>query len=523
MKWKTVLLRLCLSISLLFFYSSAFSQSEQTLSALTEQLKSMASEMKAGKPLLKEQYQVIQKTAKLRQKLFAENVRQAKDVTQYVLSRPTLEILSRAAKPYLEYEVGPLSGKLEVRAAELRNNKEEIQYLLYVDGDIYYLHFKDGAPRPFETDALVKVKTAMKIISKPNIYHLVLSHQDVQVKNPQYQSVTLGPQKTLTILVNFKDKPSDRPWTNAQINTLMYTTANQHFLESSFQQTSLVGQTRGWYVVNVNSTTDCDTLTSQVANLANQAAANDGVNVSQYTRKVYFFPKTNSCYWLGLGSVGSPTQSLSFINGSASTINTPAHELGHNFGLWHSKLLSCVGSPNTGNCTIYEYSDKTDLMGGGNTAFYNAFQKERLGWLNTPTSPPITSVTTSGTYTIDPYELNNKKPKALKILKRAGGSDYYYLEFRQGISFDAELASCGASCDYTRGVIFHQGNAVNGDSSELLDMSPSSYFTYVALLPGQSWTDPSAPNNGVTFRVVSANSTGAVVNVSYGSSCASSC
>jgi hypothetical protein len=158
-------------------------------------------------------------------------------------------------------------------------------------------------------------------------------------------------------------------------------------------------------------------------------------------------------------------------------------------------------------------------MGAARRAHFNAFQKDVLGWLNYQNSPPITLVTTSGTYRIDPYETTNNNPKALKILKRAGTTNYYYLEYRQGIGFDAELAACGTNCDYTRGVVFHQGNPIttNANTSDLLDMSWTNPTPgRVALLPGQSWTDPAAPNGGVTFRVVSVDQTGATVNVTFG-------
>src|SRR5207244_5554720 len=53
------------------------------------------------------------------------------------------------------------------------------------------------------------------------------------------------------------------------------------------------------------------------------------------------------------------------------------HELGHNFGDYHSRSSSC----DTTGWTISEYGDDRDIM-GATTAHLNAFQKERLGWLN---------------------------------------------------------------------------------------------------------------------------------------------
>src|SRR4029078_12179063 len=106
-----------------------------------------------------------------------------------------------------------------------------------------------------------------------------------------------------------------------------------------------------------------------------------------------------------------------------------------------------------------------DMMGWGNGTHFNAFQKERLGWLNYGSSPPITTITSSGTYNIPAFETKgNGEAKALKVLKATnpdGSKDYYYLEFRQPIGFDVPLGSCGNSCDFTRGILIHTGNSNN--------------------------------------------------------------
>jgi hypothetical protein len=78
-------------------------------------------------------------------------------------------------------------------------------------------------------------------------------------------------------------------------------------------------------------------------------------------------------------------------------------------------------------------------------AHFTAFQKERLGWLNAGVSPPITTVVSDGTYTLETYESAGSGPKALKILKSTdpstGKRTWYYVESRQAIGFDAFLAT----------------------------------------------------------------------------------
>jgi hypothetical protein len=517
MKWLyNTSWRLFLVVCLLC--SLAFSQAPKFLSSTTQQLIDVSAAIKAGKILTSDQLSSLNEVAKARQQ-FLINELNNNNATHYILPKEVRDFFPQETQQYLENEVGPITGRLEVRAAsfEGKHPYDVLQYLLIVGNQTYYLHFTDQPPDVFETDARVTVHKAIKVTSELNIHHLVLSQKNVTVINPKYAlPLSLGPQRTLVFLVNFSDKPNDRPWTKEQVNDLVYKTINNQFMEASYQQTNLVGQTVGWYVLNVSSTTPCNTLVDQVTALGDQAAANDGVDLSKYDRSLYVFPLTSSCGWAGLGMVGG-AKTRSWINGAMGSLRTPAHELGHNFGIYHSRLLMCPNSPNSGSCSRSEYGDGTDIMGAARTSHFNAHQKDRLGWLNYQSSPPITTVTTSGTYTIDPYETKTQNPKALRVLKRTGTSDYYYLEFRQGIGFDAELANCGTNCDYTRGVVFHQGNTNNGNSSDLLDMSPTTSRSLVSLMPGQTWTDPDAPNNGVTFEVVSVASTGAVVKVTFGS------
>ena len=71
------------------------------------------------------------------------------------------------------------------------------------------------------------------------------------------------------------------------------------------------------------------------------------------------------------------------------------------------------------SCTVVEYGDTIDTIDtmGATAAHFNAFQKERLGWLNYGASPPITTVSASGTDMLDPFEARTINLNALKILQ----------------------------------------------------------------------------------------------------------
>ena len=344
---------------------------------------------------------------------------------------------------------------------------------------------------------------------------------------------SFGTQYTLVMLVNFQDD-AIQPYTVADAQSMFFGTANSFILENSYNQTSLTGDVVGWFTIPVSVTT-CDT--SQISTAAQNAATAAGVNLSAYTRYVYAFPQDNACGFGGASDVGG-NPSESWINGTTGPggtvldIHVIDHELGHAFGLWHSHLLECgstaiiCSSP-----TIVEYGDPMDVMGVPQTASpdYNAYQKERLGWLNYGASPAIQTVTTSGTYTINPYELSGSGPKALKIFKgndpTTGAKMWYYLEARQAVGFDAFLVDpANYTQNETTGVLFHVGTDGNASSGDMLDMTPetqpdNSWFD-MSLAVGQNFSDAAA---GVAFTPTSVTSSGATVQITVNGSGGSSC
>jgi hypothetical protein len=328
---------------------------------------------------------------------------------------------------------------------------------------------------------------------------------------------TFGTQSVLVILVNFQDDVL-QPYAATDVQNAFFTTANSFVLENSYQQTSLTGNVVGWYTIP-DSVTTCNI--SQIATDSQNAATAAGVNLSNYTRYIYFFPYNNSCAFAGASDVGG-NPSESWINGTLQT-RVLNHELGHAFGLWHSHFLDCGSATICSSGSVIEYGDNVDTMGTIQTASpdFNAFQKERLGWLNYGASPSIQTVTSSGTFTIYPYEIAGAGPNALKVLQSTnsttGAKTWYYLESRQATGFDAFLTNGICEACYTQnettGVLFHLGTDGDGNSSELLAMTPGNpppgwYDDSLAV--GQSFQDSTA---GVTFMPTAVDSTGATVQI----------
>ncbi len=323
---------------------------------------------------------------------------------------------------------------------------------------------------------------------------------------------TLGEQRTLVILVNFQDAPVE-PYTATFAQSMIFGTTSDFFLQNSYQQTWLSGNVLGWLTIAASSTV-CDTAT--IATQAKSAATAAGVDLTAYSHYVYAFPQ-NACGFWGLSSVGgSPSES--WLNGELK-LGVTAHELGHGLGLFHSHALDCNVTTLGSSCATYEYGNMMDMMGASSFAHYNAFQKERLGWLNTGSSPQITTILASGAYTLEPIGSDSSGPKALKILKSTdpstGKRTWYYVESRQAAGFDAGFAG---NSNVINGVLIHLGTESNANSSDLLDMTPASGSTLYwdwndpALEVGQSFEDIDA-GMIITTDSVSASQTTVTVNL----------
>ena len=330
---------------------------------------------------------------------------------------------------------------------------------------------------------------------------------DVQVLSLSTMN-TFGAQSTAVLLVNFFDDTST-PFTLSDLRNAVFTTVSNFDLENSQNQTWLTGDVFGWFTLPISVTT-CSPYLDTFAAAAQQAATAAGVNLSSYNRFVYVFPH-NACFWEGEATIGgTPSQAL--ING-LDKLEVIGHEMGHNFGLNHSHSWDCGGTTLGTNCQMVEYGDLFDIMGDVTASHFNAFQKERLGWLNYGISQPITSVTSGGVYSITPYE-SGAGVKALKVLRSTDSSiglrTWYYIEYRQLIGFDAPLSVYPTA---TTGVLIHSGAEGDPNSSLLLNMNPQSGFENAALGVGEIFVDVVA---GVTITTKSADASGASVDIEFG-------
>ena len=332
---------------------------------------------------------------------------------------------------------------------------------------------------------------------------ILASGDQATVTTTAAATATTGDHRVLVIMVNFQDKQT-QPFTSDTVRDVTFNTSNQYYREASFGQAALSGDVMGWFTIPVSSTV-CDK--NGIATYAKQAAQTAGADLAAYDHFVYAFP-TNTCAFAGSATIGGTNQV--WMNG-VYKLNIVAHELGHNFGLGHSRSIDCGAEVMGDTCTTYEYGDTVDIMGTSYYAHFNLFHKERLGWVNTSGPQTIQTVSTSGTYWIDGYATSAGPAKGLKVLKSidpvSGAKTWYYIERRIASGFDAVFSG---NANIENGVVVRTGTD-GAYQSYLLDMTPGTdSWDDPALTTGQSFTDPAS---GVTITTTFADSTGAFVRV----------
>jgi len=482
----------------------------QSVESLTLELVDLNAQHLAGAPsgnsqLLNE----IQAVALTRQQVLAALAgSNPGEVLRVSLPENVRASLPPSVQSAVEKEV-ETEGELEVQVEDGMSSAK-LHHFLKTASERLELHFAGIPPMNLLTGSIVRVRgvrvgNALALASGTST-----TSSSLQTIAAATLPSTFGAFNTLVIMVNFQDNPTYKPYTSADVQNVVFSQTSNWDMENSFQHTSLTGNVAGWYTIGVASTS-CDTGTIKAeAQAAAQAA---GHNLASYSRFIYLMSKNSGCSsWWGLATIGG---SDVWINGEYQfTKHVVAHEMGHNFGLYHAHTDACGAPVLCSSGTFSEYGDWIDDMGTPSytqDGHFNSFQKERLGWLNSGTQPSITTVTSSGTYLIGPYEAQNSNPKALKILQSntSSGSNYYYVEFRQAMGADSFLSG---HSDILGGVVVHLASPSNSNSSELLDMTPTSpsSFSHPALLLGKSYVDSTA---GVTIKPTAVGSTGATVVV----------
>jgi hypothetical protein len=309
-------------------------------------------------------------------------------------------------------------------------------------------------------------------------------------------TVGAGPRTTAIVLINFANDQR-QPWSVDQVRQRVFTapdSTNAFFQEESYGQVSLTGKLRsdgdvfGWYTLPAPAG-DCNP--DLWATLAQAAVRTSGASLSGYDHVVYAFPSNDACQWSGLGELPG-TQA--WVNGDVG-VKTVAHELEHNMGTHHASSYRCTtpaGNPVaiSGNCSIDEYGDPFDVMGGYIARHSSAWHLQQLGFL--PGSH-VETVTQTGTYTVQ-SALDRGAPTQLIRIPRTrnpDGSvhDYYYLDLRTGGGIFDNFASTDPAVSGVAIRICPDASAIS--QSWLIDTTPGSPggFGDAPLAAGRTFDD----------------------------------
>lgn len=332
-----------------------------------------------------------------------------------------------------------ITGKLEVlQIDDFENHKGEIRYYVHDEkkGKRFQLKFKGKPPENLRTGAFVRVRGQF------DHGHLNIKTDDPssieELATPS--SITapvFGDQKTIVLVTDFID--ANVSCTNQQIEEIMFTDPNNQSVNDLYKETSLNniqfnGTVAGPFTINYSSTDICDAFAFAQA-VDEQAQAN-GIDLSQYLRKVYVLPKQNSCGWLGSGTIGGAPSQTWITQCDISDVY--AHELGHNLGMRHA------GTPTSA------YGDVSDIMGYSAIGLrqLNGPHQEEMGWRESQ----IVEITADGTYDIAPLESSADVAETTEVFKirKPDTSEWYYLTYRQPIGFDSSLSPI-----FLRGVSIH--------------------------------------------------------------------
>lgn len=283
---------------------------------------------------------------------------------------------------------------------------------------------------------------------------------------------TTGQKTVLYIRTDFSDRPGD-PVAESTVQTTMDGAVNIYYQDSSYDKTSLVTtvtptmrlpRTAASYEANGDGAILTD---------AQAVAKAAGFDSATFDRFIVAFPKLSFGY-SGKARVG---RAGIWLNGSFGS-GVTSHELGHNYGVHHANLWQTTDGSVIGPGANVEYGNVFDVMGrGGVKGQFNAWFKTRFDWL---LPDEYTSVTGSGTYTIEPIDDPTATgQRALKIVKDTTRN--YWVEFRQLFTTNRWAMN---------GAMLNWGYNTN-TGSHLLDTTPGSSNNQndAPLLVGRTFSD----------------------------------
>jgi M6 family metalloprotease-like protein len=354
---------------------------------------------------------------------------------------------------------------------------------------------------------------------------------------PQITPV-LGTIRVLVLAVSFQDvSPS---LSIAELKQEWFGTVPAYYHEASFGKLTIEGDVYGWYKLPHPESyygRDCHAINDADCTGINQSwkIANDtiplvekDVNFTNYDYYVFLHAGAgqetslkNDDIWSVTyfdQSLKTPTRTLTRFNivpELEAQPNVPngvwCVEFAHNLGV--PDLYDTTNGPNNGKPILgpWELMDKGSWNGdppGSLPAHMTAWAKIRLGWIGGPML--LTAHPGRTTTMVDPTEIASNQVHAIKIPigENQSSSQYYLVEVRKQIGFDAALPASGVlitAVNETRAVGIVR--VINGDPEEA-DLENAVWQV------GQTFTDV---RHNVTVTVGSESGNSYEITVSLGS------
>jgi M6 family metalloprotease-like protein len=363
----------------------------------------------------------------------------------------------------------------------------------------------------------IQPNTSVEVSGTVRGEEMAVTSTEVLGSAPVTALPTSGNVRTLVMLATWPGLARDDV-TQASATQQMFGDTKDWYRNASYSAVSMTGEVTPWLSIAGPAGNRCYSDHVALMQQAKNAAAAAGYVLSGYDNFVVYFPYAggltgNDCSWYsGWAYVGSTGV---WINGYMDR-RTTVHELGHNYGLYHSHSYLCPdGGVGGADCDFSDYGDAYDAMGSsGYVGNFNASQKSVLGWFGGRS----VDLSAGGTATLAPMDQQSAGIRGASVT--VSGSRTYWLEYRQPTGADAWLPEEG-----TDGVLVHLRDDTLLHAAEpslyyrdtgaaLLDVRPGDGVdVWSATLPsGQSWTTP----EGVTISVGAVTPTGAQVTVANG-------
>ena len=295
-----------------------------------------------------------------------------------------------------------------------------------------------------------------------------------------YSPMTEGQKTLLIIRVDFPDFPGGSASDSTLENLIADT--NSVYKDMSSDKASFALNGQGSAITPVlrlpNNVSYYTTNSfSRILTAARTAAAAAGYNYTNYTYEVVVTgAKPAVSGSAGVAFVGTRG---AWLHNSQWNLSTCAHELGHNFGLYHSGAWDTDDGSVIGTGSVWDYGNVFDIMGVGSSPHasrhFGASVKNYLDWV--PDSD-LVKITANGTTTTRIRAMDKKQADGNKralVVARDNSTDDYWIEHRQ---------LYGTSYGMQSGVLVNWAN-INGGQQQplLLDMAPSTSEKTDAILP----------------------------------------